>query len=93
MPLPARVVATSKIGRDWPESWLGPDGHHGLHLDGIDVDRVQHRHKQLAVFGQVRFLPQIREVLQRLASFHGGINRNRRIVTLAVLGAPPTIWA
>ena len=31
--------------KDWPESWLGPDGHHGLLLDGIDVDGVQLRHK------------------------------------------------
>ena len=56
------------------ERWLGPDGHYGLLLDGINVDGVQHRHKQLAPFGQVRFLPQIREVLQQLARFHGGVN-------------------
>ena len=60
--------------KDWPESWLGPDGHYGLLLDGINVDGVQHRHKQLAPFGQVRFLPQNGEVLQQLASFHGGVN-------------------
>jgi len=41
--------------KDWPESRLGPDGHYGLLLDGINADGVQHRHKQLAPFGQVRF--------------------------------------
>ena len=42
--------------KDWPESWLGPDGHYGLLLDDINVDGGQHRHKQVAPFGQVHDL-------------------------------------
>ena len=60
--------------KDWPESWLGPDGHYGLLFDGINVDGVHHRHKQLALFGQIRLVPQNGEFLQQLSRFHGGVS-------------------
>jgi len=44
------AITGSTYFKDWSESWLGPDGHHGFLLDGINVDGVQHRHKQLTIF-------------------------------------------
>ena len=44
------AITGSDYFKDWPESWLAPDGHHGFLLDGINVYGIQHRHKQLAIF-------------------------------------------
>ena len=59
-------VATLPGGRDLEEGLerrLGPDGHDGLFLDGVHVDRVQHGQKELSPLGPVGIFQHSWEVL------------------------------
>ena len=50
--------------QEGPEGRSGPDGNDTLLLDGIYIDRIQHRQQGSATLAEIGLLPQVRQVLK-----------------------------